>query len=279
MPELPEVEMVVRDLRAAGLAGAVIREVSVRWARLVAQPSPAAFARRLRGQRIQAVQRRAKWIVMPLKNGETLLAHLRMTGQIRIVPSRTPWDRHEHLGLTLDHGRELRFHDPRKFGRWWLVRDPSEILDHLGPEPIAARFSAEDFGQRLGARRRQLKPLLLDQTFLAGVGNIYADEALWEARLHPQRRTDTLSAVERTRLYHAIRRVLRQGIRFGGTSLGEGDGNFRRVHHRRGRNQSRLKVHQREGQPCPCCGTKIRRLTVGQRGTHFCPCCQTHSNQ
>ena len=274
MPELPEVETVVRGLRSAGLGGRLVRHARINWPKLVAQPSPAAFAQRLRGQRIQAIQRRAKFIVMPLSGGETLINHLRMTGQLRLLPHDAPRGRHEHLGLTLDDGRELRFHDPRKFGRWWLTRNPEEVLGRLGPEPLSATFSIAEFSRRLRAHRRQLKPLLLDQTFLAGLGNIYVDEALWEARLHPQRRAHTLSATEQTSLYVAIRRVLRQGIRFGGTSLGDGEGNFRGIHRRSGRNRSRLQVYQRAGQPCSRCRTKIMRLTVAQRGTHLCPQCQ-----
>ena len=274
MPELPEVETVVRDLRAAGLVGCKVQRMTIRRAKLISQPSPQAFARRLRGQGIIAIQRRAKYILLSLNGGATLIVHLGMTGQIRLVSAKTPRDDHEHLWLTFDRGHELRFHDTRMFGHWWLVRDPQVVLGKLGPEPLAVEFSAKDFIQRLAAHRRQLKPLLLDQTFLAGLGNIYADETLWEARLHPKRRSHTLSRPEQARLFRAIRKVLRQGIRFRGTSFGAGETTFYSGNHRRGQNQIRLKAYGRTGEPCPRCRTKIARLLVGQRATHFCPRCQ-----
>jgi formamidopyrimidine-DNA glycosylase len=174
--------------------------------------------------------------------------------------------------LTLADGRELRFTDPRKFGRMWLVPDPSAVLGKLGPEPL--EISAAEFSARLGARRRRLKPLLLDQAFLAGIGNIYADEALWTARLHPRRGSDSLRPAERARLRHAIQTVLRRGIRNLGTTLGGGGTHFVLPRGERGRNQEKLNVYGQTGLPCPRCGTKIRRIVVGQRSTHLCPRCQ-----
>jgi formamidopyrimidine-DNA glycosylase len=269
MPELPEVETVVADLKSAGLVGRTIRRVVVRWPKTVAHPAVGLFARRLRGRQIKAVSRRAKFIRFALSDGSTLLAHLRMTGQFHFAPSRELPDPHDRLVLTLDDGRELRFRDTRKFGRWHLVSDPAAVIGHLGPEPLEARFRQTDFDRRLAGRMRRLKPLLLDQRILAGIGNIYADEALWAARLHPLRRAATLSADERRTLYGAIRRVLRQAIAHAGTSLGDGKGNFRR-----GRYQNRLRVYGRAGAPCPRCRAPIARLVVGQRATHICPRCQ-----
>ena len=241
---------------------------------MIAPLTPRAFAARLKGRRIQSIQRRAKYIVISLADGNTLLIHLRMTGQLSLAHKSAPRDRHQHIVLRLDDGRDLRYRDTRKFGRWLLTRAPEGILGRLGPEPLSEHFEQKAFISQLRARRRQLKPLLLDQTFLAGIGNIYADEALWAARLHPGRVASSLSATEARRLYVAIRRVLRRGIRNQGTTLGSAQSNFQRPGGKRGRNQAGLKVFRRTRLPCLRCGTAIRRMTIGQRATHFCPACQ-----
>lgn len=274
MPELPEVETVVNDLRAAGLEGRTIRAVRVCWPRTVAALTPAAFCRRMRGTRITALRRRGKFIVCELSSGVRLLTHLRMTGQLDVVPARTPHDVHERIIMTLDNGHELRFHDPRKFGRMLLTPPAPDPLDALGPEPLDTTLTPAIFAERLRASRRMLKPLLLDQTFIAGIGNIYADEALWRAKLHPRRISSTLSREEARRLLKAIRIVLRRGIRNLGTSLGDGHANFRSATRRKGRNQELLRVYQQTGRPCARCGTPVTRMVVGQRGTHLCPRCQ-----
>jgi len=274
MPELPEVETVVRELRAGGLAGRVIADARVYCKPLIAPLTPGAFAARLKGQRVQAIGRRAKYIVLTLAKGDTLLIHLRMTGQLNLEKACAARERHQHIILRLDDGRELRYRDTRKFGRWLLTRTPQAILGRLGPEPLSAHFDQKVFCRQLGARRRQLKPLLLDQTFLAGIGNIYADEALWTARLHPGRIAATLSATEARRLHAAIRRVLLHGIRNKGTTLGTGKSNFQRPGGKRGRNQAGLNVFRRTGLPCLRCGKTIRRIIVSQRSTHLCPACQ-----
>lgn len=274
MPELPEVETLVRDLRAARVTGRVIRAAVVHWRRTVAGMSPARFAAAVRGRRISAIGRRAKYIVLTLDRGLTLLIHLRMTGQLRIERRGAPADPHDRLALKLDDGRALHFRDTRKFGRWQLLRNPEVILDRLGPEPLDSAFTPAEFARRLAGTRRRLKPLLLDQTFLAGVGNIYADEALWLARLHPLRRSDTLAADEAAALLHAVREVLRRGIAARGTSLGTGRANFRSLREQHGRNQEQVRVFRRTGAPCPRCSTPVVRLVVGQRSTHICPHCQ-----
>ncbi len=272
MPELPEVETVVRDLRGAGLAGRQIVQARVFWRKTIACPTPARFAREIRGLKALSLARRAKFIVIALSGGRTLLIHLRMSGHLDVLPPRTRPRRHDRVVLVIDDGRQLHFEDTRKFGRVWLVRDPAHVLGKLGPEPLAislARFSAA-----LAARSRRLKPLLLDQTFLAGVGNIYSDEALWTARLHPQRRSDSLSAAQAAELLKAIQQALRRGIRNLGTTLGGGKTHFVLPRGERGRNQEQLNAYGRTGAPCPRCGTKIRRILVGQRATHLCPACQ-----
>ncbi|MFH1477245.1 MAG: bifunctional DNA-formamidopyrimidine glycosylase/DNA-(apurinic or apyrimidinic site) lyase [Verrucomicrobiota bacterium] len=274
MPELPEVETVVRELRAGGLIGRVIIRARAFWKPLIAPLTPAVFAARLKGQRVQSVKRRAKYIVLTLSGGGTLLIHLRMTGQLSLDRRKTTREPHQHIILRLDDGRDLRYRDTRKFGRWLLTRAPDGILGRLGPEPLSKHFDQKVFIGRLRARRRQLKPLLLDQMFIAGIGNIYADEALWTARLHPGRIAATLTATEARRLHVAIRRVLRRGIQNMGTTLGHGQSNFQRPGGKRGRNQAGLNVFRRTGLPCLRCGKLIRRMIIGQRATHFCPKCQ-----
>ncbi|HRR34401.1 MAG TPA: bifunctional DNA-formamidopyrimidine glycosylase/DNA-(apurinic or apyrimidinic site) lyase [Kiritimatiellia bacterium] len=274
MPELPEVETIVRDLRAHGLQGSVIRRVAVRWPRTVAEPAPDVFCRELAGRTITAVTRRAKFIVLHLDSGSRLLLHLRMTGKLRFAKDGERPGPHDHVSIGLTDGRELIFNDTRKFGRYRLVQPGTDPLADLGPEPLEADFTLDRFKQRLTGKTRQIKPHLLDQTTVAGLGNIYVDEALWQARLHPERRADTLNGAEIRRLHAAIREVLQRGIDNAGTTLGNSEANFYSVAGRRGRNADALKVFRRDGLPCPRCGTVIERIVVGQRGTHFCPHCQ-----
>ncbi len=274
MPELPEVETVVRDLRAHGLPGSVIRSVAVRWPRTIAELPPDAFCRALAGKTITTVTRRAKFIVLNLDSGDRLLIHLRMTGKLRFAaPGERPGP-HDHVSLHLTDGRELIFNDTRKFGRFRLTQPGDDPFATLGPEPLEADFTPTLFKQRLKGKTRQIKPLLLDQTTVAGLGNIYVDEALWQARIHPERRADTLTAAEIRHLHAAIRTVLQRAIDNAGTTLGSGEANFYSVAGRRGRNADALKVFRRDGMPCPRCGTVIDRIVVAQRGTHFCPRCQ-----
>ena len=190
MPELPEVETVVRDLRAHGLPGSVIRSVAVRWPRTIAELPPDAFCRALAGKTITDVSRRAKFIVVNLDSGDRLLIHLRMTGKLRFAaPGERPGP-HDHVSLHLTDGRELIFNDTRKFGRFRLTQPGDDPFAALGPEPLEADFTPTLFKQRLKGKTRQIKPLLLDQTTVAGLGNIYVDEALWQARIHPERRAE-----------------------------------------------------------------------------------------
>ncbi|MBI3760280.1 MAG: DNA-formamidopyrimidine glycosylase [Chloroflexi bacterium] len=264
MPELPEVETFARQLRAP-LVGRTITGVAIKWPRHVATPSPREFAERIRGQRIETVTRRGKYLVLEL-SGDALLIHLKMSGDLTVVPAGSARDKHAHTIFHLNDGNEFRFSDTRKFGRVYLVCQPEEVTGKLGPEPLAAEFTAKELGQRLAAHSRALKPLLLDQTFLAGVGNIYADEALHMAGLHPLRKSDALRADEVKRLWRSIRRALNSGIRHNGASID--------WVYRGGDFQNHFRVYGRQGEPCPACGTRIRRITVSQRGTHFCPHCQ-----
>ncbi len=271
MPELPEVETVAYGLHHA-LTGRTIVDVKVLWARSVASPDAVAFARRLRGQIITGVRRRGKWVVIALEGGDTLLVHLRMSGRLLVEAEACMDTRHLRAVFLLDDGRRLSFVDARKFGRLWLGNDPSAVLGELGPEPLSDGFTATQFNKMLAGQHRRIKSLLLDQRFLAGLGNIYTDEALWRAGIHPLRRASTLTPIEVRRLHRAIRSVLRAAIAGGGTTLA--DETYRRADGRAGEFADRLVVYGRAGEPCPRCGTVIERIIVGQRSAHFCPCCQ-----
>lgn len=275
MPELPEVQTVVDGLNAAEVPGCRIDAVAVRWPRTIATGSPDDFSRQLKGRDILKISRRAKYIVFELSDKLWMLVHLRMTGRLVVAAARAGWeDSHLQVLLMLDDGRCLAYHDTRKFGRFFLTAAPQSILGVLGPEPLASNFSAKFLFQRMGRRQRRIKPLLLDQRFLSGLGNIYVDEALWLARVHPMRAAHTLSWQEVRSLHRAIRSVLRQGIRNAGTSLGEGKGNYVTPQSDQGRNRKQLKVFQRTGRTCRRCGHTIERIVVGQRGTHVCLKCQ-----
>lgn len=271
MPELPEVETVARGLRAS-LVGRTIVGVEVRWARSVVPPDPAAFARRLIGQTVTDVGRRGKWVVIALAGGDTLLIHLRMSGRLVVGAGEPSDDRHLRALFSLDDGRRLHFFDQRKFGRLVLTSDPQEVLGGLGLEPLGDDLTAARLGEMLARRRGRIKPLLLDQRFLAGLGNIYTDEALWRASIHPLRQADTLAPAEVRRLHRGIRAVLRAAIEGGGTTLP--DAGYQRADGRSGEFAGQLAVYGRAGHPCPRCGTDVERIRVSQRGTHLCPRCQ-----
>lgn len=273
MPELPEVETIVRELRCAKIAGQKIIKIVIFWPPLI-KGRPFFFKKQLAGKKIIALARRGKFIVFTLSGGYFLLVHLRMSGQFNLADAGQAREAHQHIILRLSDNRELRYRDTRKFGRWQITRDPLGILGALGPEPLAKSFKPADFSSCLKAHRRQLKPLLLDQRVIAGLGNIYADEALWEARLHPRRLSDSLTGRESLGLFQAIRHVLRRGIRNKGTSLGTGIGNYYRPGEKTGRNQNKLKVARHRGALCPGCGAVISRLLVGQRATYICAQCQ-----
>ncbi len=274
MPELPEVQTIVNDLNAANLIGITISAARVFWPRTVAEPSPRVFCRRIKGQQFTVIRRRGKYLVFEVADGHTMLLHLRMSGRLHLVSADIPRNKHEHVIFSFVDGRQLRFHDTRKFGRLHLLKDPKRILDRLGPEPLASGFSAKILAECFKHRKRLLKPLLLDQTLIAGLGNIYADEALWEAKLHPCRLAASLSTPEIKVLHRTIRRVLKRGLKNLGTTLGTGKGNFYSVASRRGRNKDLLKVFRRTDLPCPRCNSLIERIIVGQRSTHICPKCQ-----
>jgi formamidopyrimidine-DNA glycosylase len=274
MPELPEVQTIVNDLLAAGLVGTRVSRVRLLWPGSVATPSPRLLPSRLQGRGIAHIRRRGKFIVFELDDRSALLLHLRMTGRLQIAARGQPRGRHERVALELEDGRRLQFHDTRKFGRFYLLDDPQAMLARLGPEPLDRGFTSRRLAGCLRSRKRQLKPLLLDQTVVAGLGNIYVDEALWDSRLHPLRSGASLSDPEIRALHRAIRQVLRRGLANQGTTLGSGETTFYSVGRRRGRNRDALRVFRRTGAACPRCGTAIERIVVAQRSTHLCPRCQ-----
>ena len=277
MPELPEVETIARVLRdgsgdyQTSIIGCQIIGVRLLWERTLADPQPKQFIKQLAGQTIQSLSRRGKFLVFSLTD-YCLLIHLRMSGDMRVEStidqfgSPISFEKHDRLGLEFNNGQRLVFNDTRKFGRAWLVKDPVEILGNLGPEPLDITFTEEVFFKMLLSRRRQLKPLLMDQHFLAGLGNIYTDEALHIARLHPLAFSDQITQAESARLHAAICTVLADGIEKNGASID--------WVYRGGDFQNHFRVYGRTGEPCPNCGTSIERLVVGQRGTHICPKCQ-----
>lgn len=270
MPELPEVETVVQDLLKAGLVGTKIVAVTVFWARTITDGIP---VQSLIGQSFTSIERRGKYLVFALSSGAYLLVHLRMTGRFLLGDATSKPLSSERVQIRLDDGRELKYCDTRKFGRWHLVHDPKEVLGSLGPEPLGDSFSVE-YLENLCSKSRMLKPLLLDQKLIAGLGNIYVDEALWTACLHPEQAANSLTKQQIKKLHAAIKVVLERGLKTAGTTLGSGQTNFYRLDGSRGTHQEQLNIFRRTGQPCPRCKTPIVRLVVAQRSTHICPLCQ-----
>ena len=264
MPELPEVETIVRRMRPE-IVGQTITDANLRWERTLATPTPALFKKNIIGQKVESVSRRAKYIVVQL-SVDHLLIHLRMSGDILFHAPDAPTEKHDRLLLKLSNKKTLAFNDMRKFGRVWLTPTPDDVLSKLGPEPLDDTFTAEDLFERISSRKRQIKPLLLDQHIIAGLGNIYTDEALHLAGLHPLTKSDLIKRKQAELLWRSIRRVLNEGIERNGTSID--------WIYRGGEYQHYLHVYGRTDEPCLQCGTPIQKITVGQRGTHFCPQCQ-----
>jgi formamidopyrimidine-DNA glycosylase len=280
MPELPEVETVVRDLRPQ-LSGRTITSVRLgpepaALGRVIRYPTPQQFARRLRQRTIETVERRGKYIVMPLQNhGRRFIVHLGMTGHLRVWEPEEAVVKHTHLRALLDSGVELRYDDPRQFGRL-LLGSHDELVKarafpaRLGPEPIHGDLTEAEFERLIRARRRPVKSALLDQSFLAGVGNIYADEACFRAGIRPSRWTHRLTARERRGLYASIQEVLENSIAARGSSVI----NYVDAFGVRGGNQEKLLVYGRGGEPCLRCGTPLQTTRLAGRGTVYCRKCQ-----
>ncbi|WKZ43133.1 MAG: bifunctional DNA-formamidopyrimidine glycosylase/DNA-(apurinic or apyrimidinic site) lyase [Anaerolineales bacterium] len=264
MPELPEVESIARKLKP-DLIGRKILSADLRWARTLAVPTPKKFAEQIKGQKFLGVGRRAKYLDLRLTSFH-LLIHLRMSGDLHIKDSANQPEKHDRLIIKLSGNKSLAFNDTRKFGRVWLIADPTELFSVLGTEPLSKEFTPQWLHAALHKKHRQLKPLLLDQTFLAGLGNIYSDEALNIAKLHPLRESSSVTAKQAKALHDAIRNVLNEGIRRNGASID--------WVYRGGEFQNYFRAYDREGEPCKNCGAKIKRIVVGQRSTHYCPRCQ-----
>ena len=281
MPELPEVETVVRDL-ARLVTGATISGARVFRERNLSTPDAPSFIEAVRGLRILGTRRRAKWIIVDLSGGIVLLVHLRMTGQLLVLPAGGATDPYVRISLELGDGRELRFRDVRAFGRVALVaqRSDGEVASSLDPhspplladhgvEPLAAAFTIEALRGLITHRATRIKSLLLDQRCIVGIGNIYADESLWRAKIHPLTPANKMRPAQIEGLHHAIVGVLSEAVDARGSSINDytapdGDGEM----------QERLDVYQRTGEPCRRCGAAIQRLIVGGRGTHVCRTCQ-----
>lgn len=284
MPELPEVETYVRELEPE-LRGRAITSATVHWPRIIATPSPNEFMQQVVGQRFSTFDRRGKYMLFGLEeiggdnagddSGDTLIVHLRMTGKVQLRPGDATMGKHTHMALNLDDGRQIHYVDPRKFGRIWLVPDPESVVNKLGPEPLGDEFTLVGFAESLAGRRASIKALLLNQSIVAGIGNIYADEALFLAGIRPARPGGELGWIEVESLHHAVRAVLAEAIKWRGSSLGDSDlQNYIRPGGEAGDFQKRHNVFQRTGKSCPVCGTPIERIVLAQRSTHFCPQCQ-----
>jgi formamidopyrimidine-DNA glycosylase len=273
MPELPEVETTARSLRPRLVGRRVSAIAGVDWPRMLPNTSEAELQLALSGRQVRTVERRGKYLLVGFDDDQWLAVHRKMSGNLLLQKADIPAQRHTHLSIQLDDGEQLRFVDARKFGRVYLFRSRDQLDDflaeRLGPDSLIDLDEAV-LAAKLHGRKARLKSLLLDQAFLAGVGNLYADEALWAARLNPLRTADSLSRREVNRLARAIKQVLVMGIERRGTSFStyrDSDGSA-------GENQEFLNVYGREGQPCLRCGTPIRRILIGQRSSYFCPRCQ-----
>jgi formamidopyrimidine-DNA glycosylase len=272
MPELPEVETVARSL-APQVVGRKITAISkFDWERMVETPDSTRFRDLIIGRHILGVGRRAKWVLLQLDAGWIMAIHLRMSGNLLVCATHDLPSVHVHLALQLDNGRQIFFDDQRKFGRVRLLDDEgmARLDEAHGPEPLDEQFTAAALFRILSKRQARIKPLLLDQHVIAGLGNIYVSEALWIARIHPLRTATRISEHETQALYQAIRDVLNQAIAHEGSSLR----NYRNSYGRRGQNQEHFLVYDRSNQPCLRCGTAIERLVVAQRSTFICPVCQ-----
>ena len=273
MPELPEVET-IRLALEPHVVGRRFERVEINDSRLVRPFEPMAVAAELEGERVAALGRRGKYLIVRFESGRVLLIHLRMTGSLRhAAHGALGDDPHRRAVVNLDDGSNVAYRDVRRFGTWHLL-EPEEVEDYLerrlGGEPLERSFTSRRLGERLGGRRAPIKAALLDQRTVAGLGNIYVDEALWRAQVHPLRPAGTLDSDELARLTKAIRAALRAGIARQGASLRD----YSTPDGGRGRAQERFRVYGRAGEPCSRCGTPIDKIRAGGRGTWYCPNCQ-----
>ena len=272
MPELPEVETVRRGLVNL-VKGNVIEKVTVLYPKMI-ENDPEKFCELLKGRKIENVDRRGKYLLFRFSGSLTMVSHLRMEGKYFVKQASQPLEKHTHVVFDLNDGRQLRYNDMRKFGRMRLVKtgDESQLsgIAKLGPEPLSDDFTAENLYSRLQKKRKEIKPALLDQTLVTGLGNIYVDEVLWMSKIHPETPANHISKDEARLLHDSIVKELKTAIKAGGTTIRSYTDAFQHT----GSFQFDLNVYGKEGEPCPCCQTKIVKIKVGQRGTHFCPHCQ-----
>lgn len=273
MPELPEVETIILSLYP-NVIGRKIESVEVLLPKVIKKPELSVFIKHVAGRSITGLKRRGKLLLFELDKYYVMVVHLRMTGRLIYTPPDVPREKHTHIIFYLDNGMELRYQDVRQFGTICMV--PLEHLDtvpslrSLGPDALDSTFTRDHFKKRIKGRRGQIKKILLDQTFVTGIGNIYADEILWQACIHPERPVDTLSARELGKLYVVMREILSRAVKYRGTTLKDYvDGNGHP-----GEYQNFLAVHGRENQLCPRCSSLIVRIKSAGRGTYFCPVCQ-----
>lgn len=272
MPELPEVETIRRSL-SQHVLNLKIEEVIVRWQGAVVGYQEHGFAETVQGLSVQSIERRGKYLLITLEDDWSIIAHMRMTGRLNYYSDSQEPEKHTHLVLKFSKG-ELHFTDTRKFGRLQLVRTQERLeqpsLKRLGPEPLEQEFTPEHLRRRLIQRKLALKPALLDQTVVAGLGNIYVDEALFRAGISPERIANTLTVQEAEKLYGTICEVLQEGIRANGTSFRD----YQDANGEKGAFQRELRVYGRGGEACTCCGRPLAKLRLGGRTTVFCPDCQ-----
>jgi formamidopyrimidine-DNA glycosylase len=273
VPELPEVET-VRARLAPAVVGRRLERVEIRDARLTRPEDPLVVAAELVGERVAALERRGKYLVFWFEGGRGLLVHLRMTGGFRLADDNgLPDDPYVRAVVTLDDGSDVAYRDVRRFGTWQLLEpyDIEPFLDaRLGEEPLGRRFTARALAARLAGRRAPVKAALLDQRTVAGMGNIYVDEALWRARIHPLRPARELDEHDVKRLHRAVRRALEAGLARQGATIR----NYATPDGESGEMQHEFKVYGRGGEPCLRCGTPIEKTRAGGRGTWYCPTCQ-----
>lgn len=266
MPELPEVETIKNELLPHVL-GRTIKSVDIYWDKMVKQPSVEEFSTRIIGQKITGLSRRGKYLFFHLSGGEVLVMHMKMTGSLLVNPSDGKFTR---AVLRLDKGVDLHFRDPRKFGKMWLDKDESAVAGKLGPEPLDDDFTVGVLAEILKKHAAPIKPVILDQSIIAGIGNMYADEALFEARIHPLKPAKALTPAEIKRLYNAIRLVLQKALKKKGASVR----NYIRPDGEPGTAHDEFSVAHGVGKNCPKCGGAIKRIVVRGRGTYICPKCQ-----
>lgn len=275
MPELPEVETVRRDLEARIVGRRIVAcEVSPDAPRLVQLLTPAEFCRQLKGRSVAGLRRRGKYLIVDLDDGRAWVMHRRMSGNVLYRRPKDPPDDYVRATFDLDDGHQLRWADLRKFGTMWLVEDATMVMEALGPEPLDAAFTPAVLRERAGRRAAPIKSVLLDQSVVAGLGNLYSDEALHYARIHPLRPANRLKPDDWVRLHAGILEALRMGIEARGSSLGTTLRDHVNIEGDPGRNQETVQAYGREGEPCYRCGTLMRRIKVGGRSSVYCPKCQ-----